>query len=301
MAGNKVIPSKATTAKSCKASLLGFSEDSIIPKWRDVDNRELNIPPKAPPPSKKGGTRTKSPLMMMKWSIFEFINRPDPVLKKADIIKMKKLSLQIFVVIFGFLLNKKKLETTQTRTITEIKKYFHARNLTAANKQGSVIKSPTDVIKGAVTLSGSHPLEKLWTATNNVNTSMNMLEMNPPTTDMTTKSMKEIEMNPKMNAVTRERIARQKETVNVRKREAATFPVITGDLSSFEISPTCSAVLIREPKEAKIFPRIPIAAGTIIINPGSRYNVSEKVPKYTPPKSDPREARTSERIPCLKT
>ena len=104
-----------------------------------------------------------------------------------------------------------------------------------------------------------------------------------------------------MKAVTRERKARQKETTKVKNKDAAIFPLITGERSNCEISPTCKAVLNREPREAKIFPRIPMAAGTMMINPGSNSSVSEKVPKYIPPKRDPREARIKDKIPCLKT
>ncbi len=279
IAGKRVIPSKATTLKSSKASLLGFMVGEIIPRWRDVDNRELNMPPRAPPPSKKGGTSTRRPLMTMNWLIFELITSPDPVEKAADIIRMKKLSLTIFVVNTGFLFLKSTPETIQKKTINKNKIYFHMRSLTATKRQGSVIISPTDVIKGAVTLSGSHPLEKLCTATKRVNISIKMLEINPPMTDMTMRSMMEIEAKPKMSAVTRERIARQKETVNVKKTDAAILPLITGDRSSLEISPTWRAVLIREPKEAKIFPRIPMAGGIMIINPGSNSSVSENVPR----------------------
>ena len=279
MAGKRVIPSKATTLKSSKASLLGFMVGEIIPRWRDVDNRELKMPPRAPPPSKKGGTRTKSPLMTMNWLIFELITSPDPVEKAAEIIKTKKLSLTIFVVNTGFLLLKKIPERMHTKTININQTYFHMRSLTATKRHGNVIISPTDVIKGAVTLSGSHPLEKLCTATKRVNTSMNMLEINPPITDMTMRSITETEANPKMSAVTRERIARQKETVSVKKTDAAILPTITGDRSNLEISPTWRAVLIREPSEAKIFPRIPMAGGIMIINPGRNSSVSENVPR----------------------
>lgn len=128
-------------------------------------------------------------------------------------------------------------------------------------------------------MSGSHPLEKLWTETKRVNTKMNPEDTNPPITEMTTRSTKEIEANPKMKAVTRERIPNKKETINVRNTEAAIFPVMTGDLSNREISPTCNAVLILDPNDANILPRIPMAAGTMIISPGSSSNISEKVPK----------------------
>ena len=161
MAGNSVIPSKATTEKSSRASLLGFAVGEIIPKWMDVDRRELRMPPKAPPPSKKGGTRINSPLMRRNWSILEFISNPDPVLKRADTISMKKLSLTIFVVSTGFLLKNKNPEITHTKTIPAKMKVFHTSSSTATNRHGNVIKSPTEVIRGAVTLSGSHPLEKL--------------------------------------------------------------------------------------------------------------------------------------------
>jgi hypothetical protein len=279
IAGKRVTPSKATTLKSSKASLLGFMVGEIMPRWRDVDSRELNMPPRAPPPSKKGGTSTRRPLMTRNWLILELITNPDPVEKAADIIKMKKLSLTIFVVNTGFLLLRSTPEIMQTKTIIKNQIYLHMRSFTATKRHGSVIISPTDVIKGAVTLSGSHPLEKLCIATKRVNTRMNMLEINPPMTDMTTRSMMEIEAKSKMRAVTRERIARQKETVNVRKTDAAILPLITGDRSSLEISPMWRAVLIREPKEAKIFPRIPMAGGIMIINPGSNSSVSENVPR----------------------
>jgi hypothetical protein len=207
------------------------------------------------------------------------MSTPDPVLNNADMSKMKKLSLTIFVVRTGFLLSSRRLQIMQVTTITAKMKYFHTSSLTATNKQGSVIKSPTDVIRGAVTLSGSHPLEKLWTATKRVNTRIHALEMTPPMTDTVTSSTIDIEANPKITAVTRESMAKRKETVNVRKREAAIFCIIRGDRSSFEISPTCSAVLIREPKEAKIFPLMPIAAGTIMISPGSSSSMVENFPR----------------------
>jgi hypothetical protein len=63
----------------------------------------------------------------------------------------------------------------------------------------------------------------------------------------------------------------------------------------------CRAVLKREPREAKIFPLIPMAAGIMMINPGRNSRVSEKDPRYMPPINDPREARINEIIPCLKT
>jgi hypothetical protein len=87
----------------------------------------------------------------------------------------------------------------------------------------------------------------------------------------------------------------------VRNREAEIFPVITGDRVSLETSPICRDVLSREPSEAKMFPRMPMAAGTMIIRPGNNSSTSENVPRIIPPTSDPREASTREIIPCLKT
>lgn len=108
-----------------------------------------------------------------------------------------------------------------------------------------------------------------------MNPRMNTEDSNPPITEMTTRSTKGIEANPNSSAVTRERIPRKKETVNVRKIDAAIFPVMMGDRSSRDISPTCKEVLNLEPREAKIFPRIPIAAGTMMISPGKSSNISE--------------------------
>ena len=281
--------------------VLGFNVDSIIPKCNDVDKRELSIPPNAPPPSRKGGTNTNKPLMIKNWSIRAFINSPEPVLKHADIKRMKKLSLIIFTGSGGLVFNKKKAHPTQVITMTAKMMYFAINSRAATNKQGNVIKSPTDVIKGAVTLSGSHPLEKLWKATNKVNPRMNTLEINPPITEITTKSTTDTDENPNIKAVTRDNTPSKTETVNVKTREAATFPVITGDLVKRAISPTCNAVLIREPSDAKIFPRIPMAAGIIITIPGRYSNISENVPKYIPPMSEPKDAKTKESMPCLKT
>jgi hypothetical protein len=275
--------------------------DSSIPKCNDVDKRELSIPPNAPPPSRKGGTNTNKPLMIKNWSIRAFINNPDPVLKQADITRMKKLSLIIFTGSGGLVLNKENVHPTQVITMTAKITYFATSKRAATNKQGNVIKSPTDVIKGAVTLSGSHPLEKLWKATSKVNPRMNTLEINPPMTEITTRSTTDMDENPNTKAVIRDNTPSKTETVNVSTREAATFPVITGDLVKRAISPTCNAVLIREPNDAKIFPRIPMAAGIIITIPGRYSNISENVPKYIPPTSEPKEANTKESIPCLKT
>jgi hypothetical protein len=168
---------------------------------------------------------------------------------------------------------------THSATIIPNNPFFHTKNFTARNKQGNVIKSPTEVIKGAVTLSGSHPREKLWNATRRVTTNINTLEINPPITDTTTKSTTEIDVNPHKNAVTRDSTPRKNDTINVKNMEAAIFPEITGDLSKCDISPMCNAVLILEPKHAKIFPLIPMAGGTMITNPGSNANISEKDPK----------------------
>lgn len=239
--------------------------------------------------------------MTRKLLILEVITRPDPVLKTADTTSTKKLSFTIFVVSAGFLFTRSTAQVMQHTQIPTKKKYFHGKNLTAINKHGKVITSPTDVIKGAVTLSGSQPLEKLWTATRRVNTRMNILEITPPTTDMTTRSTTEIDAKPKMDAATREMTASSTETVSVRNRDAAIFPVITGARSSREISPTCRAVLMRDPSVANMLPLIPMAAGTMIINPGSSPSMSENVPRYIPPKSDPKEAKTREIMPCLKT
>lgn len=127
--------------------------------------------------------------------ILALISNPDPILKQADAIRMKKLSLTTLEVNPGFFQKKRKPHNTQVNTIAEKKTFFHINNLTATNRQGNVIKSPTEVIKGAVTLSGSHPREKLWKEITNVKNRIKMLESNPPKTDTTTKSMTEIEEN----------------------------------------------------------------------------------------------------------
>lgn len=127
--------------------------------------------------------------------ILALMSSPDPVLKHADAIRMKKLSLTTLEVNTGFFQKKRKPHTIQVNTIAEKKIFFHSSNLTATNRQGNVIKSPTEVIKGAVTLSGSHPREKLWKEIIKVKRRMKMLESNPPKTDTTTRSMTEIEEN----------------------------------------------------------------------------------------------------------
>lgn len=106
-----------------------------------------------------------------------------------------------------------------------------------------------------------------------------MLEINPPITDTTTKSITEMETNPHKNAVNRDKMPRKNETIIVKNMEAAIFPDITGDLSNVDTSPMCNAVLSLEPRQAKIFPLIPIAGGIIMTSPGSNLSISEKDPR----------------------
>jgi hypothetical protein len=163
----------------------------------------------------------------------------------------------------------------QTRMIPPKRTYLHWSILMAKNKQGRVMISPTDVMRGAVTLSGSHPLRKLWIAITKVIARMNMLDSNPPITEITTKSMMEIEWNPQRAAAVRESMPKKQETIMVRKRDAVILSVTRGDFLNPEISPMCNAVLMRDPREAKIFPRIPMAAGTMMISPGRNSRVLE--------------------------